>query len=395
MKTKLALSGIVLAFLISVFSVPVMAIPLIETFYGSVSVNGSYVNGSSVVPYNADTNATAVYQNPKDPQNPPPYGNYALDVHADGNISRVYFRINGLLTNEGIVPFVQGNYSNLTLTATDFDGDGYSVLEECDDSNPAVHPNATEVCNGIDDDCDDVIDEGFDVGVACSVGVGACARSGVKVCSGLSTTVCNAVPGTPVSEICGNGIDDDCDGTIDNGCGGGGGGGGGGGPVGYCGDGLLKKWAGEECEKDSDCNVTYVCHACKCVPCAEDWLCSGWGECSPQGTQTRTCTDANACGTAKNKPPESQVCAYTPPAAVVACGNGNCEAGETCDSCPADCGSCAEEPSAPAGPTGPSITGAITGAESGVASALPVVVTVAAIAILAYVFVLRPRMVGK
>ncbi len=52
------------------------------------------------------------------------------------------------------------------VTCTDNDGDGYAVEGgncgpvDCDDTNANVHPGATEVCNGIDDDCDGLIDEG-------------------------------------------------------------------------------------------------------------------------------------------------------------------------------------------------------------------------------------------
>jgi hypothetical protein len=78
-------------------------------------------------------------------------------------------------------------------------------------------PAVAELCNGMDDDCDGVNDNGFDVGASCTVGKGACKRTGVKVCSPDGTgTVCNATPGTPTAELC-NGIDDDCDGTVDNG----------------------------------------------------------------------------------------------------------------------------------------------------------------------------------
>ena len=42
--------------------------------------------------------------------------------------------------------------------AEDRDGDGASSDSDCDDSNPDVHPGATEVCNGLDDDCDGTVD---------------------------------------------------------------------------------------------------------------------------------------------------------------------------------------------------------------------------------------------
>jgi len=45
-------------------------------------------------------------------------------------------------------------------TPEDLDQDGYTVCQgDCNDSNASVHPNATEVCNGIDDDCDTLIDD--------------------------------------------------------------------------------------------------------------------------------------------------------------------------------------------------------------------------------------------
>jgi hypothetical protein len=41
----------------------------------------------------------------------------------------------------------------------DEDGDGYSAAEDCDDTDPLVYPDALEICNAVDDNCDSQIDE--------------------------------------------------------------------------------------------------------------------------------------------------------------------------------------------------------------------------------------------
>ena len=44
----------------------------------------------------------------------------------------------------------------------DEDSDGFRWFEECDDSNPLINPNEDESWNGLDDDCDEQIDEVID-----------------------------------------------------------------------------------------------------------------------------------------------------------------------------------------------------------------------------------------
>ncbi|MDP2309076.1 MAG: MopE-related protein [Pseudomonadota bacterium] len=41
----------------------------------------------------------------------------------------------------------------------DNDADGWAACQECDDTSAAVSPDATEVCNDVDDDCDGTVDE--------------------------------------------------------------------------------------------------------------------------------------------------------------------------------------------------------------------------------------------
>ncbi len=108
----------------------------------------------------------------------------------------------------------------------DFDGDGFLNAAQaggtdCDDQSALVNPDAVEVCNGFDDDCDGEIDEdtpswfvdGDGDGFGDVSGSGCLPPAGAIAVGGD----CNdddalAFPAAP--ERC-NGLDDDCDGTVD------------------------------------------------------------------------------------------------------------------------------------------------------------------------------------
>jgi hypothetical protein len=79
---------------------------------------------------------------------------------------------------------------------------------DCDDNESATHPNAEEVCDGLDNDCDGTVDE--DLG-SISCGTGQCLAE-VTACIAGIPQVC--LPGDPSDETC-NVLDDDCDGLTD------------------------------------------------------------------------------------------------------------------------------------------------------------------------------------
>jgi hypothetical protein len=73
-----------------------------------------------------------------------------------------------------------------------------------------------ETCNYADDNCDGTPDETFPgLGDVCSVGVGTCQRYGVVRCNtGGTATECSVTAGSATSELC-NALDDNCNGSVD------------------------------------------------------------------------------------------------------------------------------------------------------------------------------------
>jgi len=101
---------------------------------------------------------------------------------------------------------------------TDADGDGHAAKrcggDDCNDELSSAYPGAAEACNGKDDDCDGKPDNGLgcvlgSAAVACKT---SCGTDGKQACG----AECNFGDCVPPVEMC-NGIDEDCDGKIDNG----------------------------------------------------------------------------------------------------------------------------------------------------------------------------------
>lgn len=125
---------------------------------------------------------------------------------------------------------------------TDADGDGFGddrtelltcdptepgtrLAGDCDDSDAAVHPDAVEVCDGVDQDCDGAIDVGAVDAMILYVDAdgdgfgGALTREACLGDPATSTSGDDCDDGDPMVspkgvEVC-DGIDQDCDGAID------------------------------------------------------------------------------------------------------------------------------------------------------------------------------------
>ena len=101
---------------------------------------------------------------------------------------------------------LDGNYCD-----DDMDGDGDPNATDCAPEDPAFSAFAAELCDGLDNDCDEIIDEDLGETVC---GVSICEHS-VPYCVDGEINACDPMEGAE-PEVC-NGIDDSCTGKVDDG----------------------------------------------------------------------------------------------------------------------------------------------------------------------------------
>jgi len=122
-------------------------------------------------------------------------------------------------------------------TDLDDDGDGDPDATDCAPLDPSLHAGAAEVCDGVDQDCDGLVDDGLDTD---GDSVTTCGPDGL-----IDTADDDWDDGDPsiypgALEACGDGVDQDCDGldTVDE-----------------DGDGFSAAWCGGDDCQDGDAAV--------------------------------------------------------------------------------------------------------------------------------------------
>ncbi|AKF03200.1 putative metal-binding motif-containing protein [Sandaracinus amylolyticus] len=186
------------------------------------------------------------------------------------------------------------------VCCVDEDGDGYGVGigclgEDCNDADPEVHPDRTEICDGIDTNCNRTVDENPN-----DCDSGRCTDDG----DGTYTAIAG---GTCASATCGDGTITNCElytcseggdegTTCATGCA----------PAGtdddtfciasaHCEDGTCAEDVpdGGACNEDTDCTAGH-CDNGYC--CSSGTCCNGdVATCPGGGAVTRICTDAEDC----------------------------------------------------------------------------------------------------
>jgi hypothetical protein len=175
------------------------------------------------------------------------------------------------------------------------DGDPCTVGDSCADGVcQAGEGTMLEICDGVDNDCNGEVDEGFGTSTC---GVGECEHT-IANCEGGETQVCDPFEGAS-AEVC-DGKDNDCNGETDDG--------------------------GDLCDAD------FLCQDGSCVPKCQavngewsEWDCGGCSEACGGGVIncTRTCNNPSpSCGGAEcaGQSTKQESCNTEPCCYQVSCG---------------------------------------------------------------------------
>ncbi|MEK7607095.1 MAG: putative metal-binding motif-containing protein [Patescibacteria group bacterium] len=101
------------------------------------------------------------------------------------------------------------------------------VPTDCNNANDAIRPGATELCDGVDNNCSGQPDENYFVGAPCNGVGACAVTPGIIECASLVAMRCSTGPGGsayagsadgPLGAC--DGVDNDCDGVVDETCGG-------------------------------------------------------------------------------------------------------------------------------------------------------------------------------
>lgn len=111
------------------------------------------------------------------------------------------------------------------ISVVDEDGDGFTTADDCDDSDPAINPDADEICDEIDNNCDGDVDSGLGLTIYADndgdgYGNAGASATSCEIPSGYSDVGgdcndANAAIHPDADEIC-NGLDENCDNEADN-----------------------------------------------------------------------------------------------------------------------------------------------------------------------------------